>query len=222
QGEAGGGAAAARGAVHRVAAEHGHVAVVVVEDHAVHAAVGQVRGDLPAGADVGVQAARLDHPAGAEHRRGQGGVDGAAGGEVHGGAGRDVGAVDRYVAGDDVRRHVAERHRLDVPAPAGHPRGDPAGRYVDDHLRLAVRIGVDGPRLHRPGAERDRPVPAGGGESGPVPEQGAEVGALVVGRDQEAAVHVGVAARLVAQQPADAVGGGIGTAGAFPAFADGG
>ena len=38
-----------------------------------------------------------------------------------------------------------------------------------------------------------------------MPEEDAEVGAVVIGRDDEAAVHVGVAARLVAQQPPDAV-----------------
>ena len=51
-------------------------------------------------------------------------------------------------------------------------------------------------------------MPAGGRVAVLVPEEHAEVGAVVVGLDQEAAVHVGVAARLVAQQPAHHVDGG--------------
>jgi hypothetical protein len=38
-----------------------------------------------------------------------------------------------------------------------------------------------------------------------VPKEHAEVGARVVGLDKEAAVHVGVAARLVAEEPAHAI-----------------
>ena len=54
-----------------------------------------------------------------------------------------------------------------------------------------------------------------------MPEQHAQVGAVVVGRDEEAAVHVGVAPRLMAQQPADAVDF-LGRGGPLAALPDGG
>ncbi len=111
----------------------------------------------------------------------------------------------RHVAGEHVRRHVAEG---DVPhraARAAHARDDPPGRHVDRHVGVAVGRGRDEARLDRPRAERDRPVPAGRREAVLVPEQHAEPCAAVVGRDREAAVHVGVPARLVAQQAPHAV-----------------
>lgn len=58
-----------------------------------------------------------------------------------------------------------------------------------------------------PVAEGDGAVAAGGGEAVPVPEQDAKVGARVVRRRDEAAVHAGVAAGLVAQQSAELVEG---------------
>ena len=48
-------------------------------------------------------------------------------------------------------------------------------------------------------------MPARGRVAVLVPEQDPEVGAVVVGRHEKAAVHVGVPAGLVAEQPADAV-----------------
>lgn len=56
-----------------------------------------------------------------------------------------------------------------------------------------------------PVAEGDGAVAAGGGEAVPVPEQDAKVGARVVRRRDEAAVHAGMAAGLVAQQPPELV-----------------
>ena len=73
--------------------------------------------------------------------------------------------------------------------------------HVDHDVDLAVVRRGDQAGVDRPRAERDRAVPAGGRVAVLVPEQHAEVRAVVVGRHQEAAVHVGVAARLVAQQP---------------------
>src|SRR5690606_18723671 len=93
-----------------------------------------------------------------------------------------------------------------------------AGRHVDDHVRLPVGGGLDETFADGVDAERDRAVAARRGVAVLVPEQRAEVRAGVVGRYEEAAVHVGVAARLVHQQLAEVVDvGGIGAA-----FQDGG
>ena len=69
-------------------------------------------------------------------------------------------------------------------------------------LRLAR---LDDAGLERPGRERDRPVPAGGREAGVVEEENAEVAVRARRLGDEAAVHVGVAARLVHEQGAHAV-----------------
>ena len=123
-----------------------------------------------------------------------------------------VGHVDRDARGlarRGRRRTTARcgRRRLDAPAAHAHARDDAAGGDVDRHVDLAVARRGHRPRLDGPRAERDRPVPARGRVAVLVPEEDAEVGAVVVGRHQEAAVHVGVPARLVAQQPADRVDG---------------
>ncbi len=133
----------------------------------------------------------------AEARGGDRGVDRAAVGHV------DRDARGLHVARDDERGHVAKGDRLDDPAADANARDDAAGGHVDRDVDLAVARRGQRPRLDGPGAERDRPVSARGRVAVLVPEEDAEVGALVVGRDEEAAVHVRVPARLVAQQPAD-------------------
>ena len=65
---------------------------------------------------------------------------------------------------------------------------------------------VDNPALDRPRDERDRAVAARRRVARVVEEDDAEVGTLVLGLGHEAAVHVGVAARLVDQQAANIVG----------------
>ena len=64
---------------------------------------------------------------------------------------------------------------------------------------------LDDALVERPGHERDRPVAARRRVPGVVEEDDAEVGAVVVRLDDEAAVHVGVPARLVDEQPAHVV-----------------
>ena len=56
------------------------------------------------------------------------------------------------------------------------------------------------PRFERPRDERDRAVPARRRVAGVVEEHDAEIGAVVLRLGDEAAVHVGVAARLVDEQ----------------------
>ena len=131
--------------------------------------------------------------------------------------GRHAG-VDRAAVGDvDARRPPPPpRARSRRPARCGTSTARPPRRA--QRTRATTRpdgtsiVTVASPsgahaiaaRLDRPRAERDRAVPARGRVAVLVPEQHAEVGAGVVGRDREAAVHVGVPARLVAQQPAHA------------------
>jgi hypothetical protein len=64
---------------------------------------------------------------------------------------------------------------------------------------------LDDALVERPRDERDRPVPARGRVAGVVEEDDAEVGAVVVRLDDEAAVHVRVAARLVDEEPPNVV-----------------
>ena len=71
-----------------------------------------------------------------------------------------------------------------------HVHGDLAGRLLQRHHAV----------LERPGHERDGAVPACGRIAGVVEEHHAEIGAVVIGRGYEAAVHVGVAARLEHEQ----------------------
>ena len=63
----------------------------------------------------------------------------------------------------------------------------------------------DDPLVERPRDERDRPVAASGRVAGVVEEDDAEVGVGVVPGHDVTAVHVGVAPRLVDEQPADVV-----------------
>src|SRR5918992_1022061 len=89
--------------------------------------------------------------------------------------------------------------------PAPDPGDHAAGGDVDGHIDVAVGRRGHTAGLDRPRAERDRAVPARGGVAVLVPEQHAEVRALVVRRHEKAAVHVGVPARLVAEEPPDPV-----------------
>ena len=135
---------------------------------------------------------------------GQRRVDRAAVGDVdrqRPARGLDLDPAREHVGGD-----VAERDRRDRAALHPHARADPARRDVDRELDLAVHRRRDAPRLDRPRRERDRAVPARRREPVLVPEQHAQLGAGVVGLDEEAAVHVGVPARLVAEQPPHALG----------------
>ncbi len=104
----------------------------------------------------------------------------------------------------DVRGHVAEANGLHVPVLDARDRLQPSRRAVDDHARLRLD-GFHDPALDRPRDERDRAVAARGRVARVVEEDDAEVGALVLGLGDEAAVHVGVAARLVDEQAADVV-----------------
>ena len=84
--------------------------------------------------------------------------------------------------------------------------GQAAARHVDGDGDLAcARRDRDAAGLDRPGHERDRPVAARRRVALVVEEHDAEVRPVVVRRRDEAAVHVGVAARLVDEQPADIV-----------------
>jgi hypothetical protein len=154
--------------------------------------------DRPPGVDERRQVLRHDPQP--ERRRRRERVDRAAEGEVD----RHPARLDP--ARDDVRRHVAEGHRLHRPAAAAHRRHHAAGRHVDRHLHDAVVRRRDPAALDRPRAERDGPVPARRRVAVLVPEEDAEVGAAVVGRHEEAAVHVGVSARLVAEHAPDDLG----------------
>src|ERR671914_517372 len=89
--------------------------------------------------------------------------------------------------------------------PAPDPGDHAAGGDVDGHIDVAVGRRGHTAGLDRPRAERDRAVPARGGVAVLVPEQHAEVRTLVVRRHEKAAVHVGVPARLVAEEPPDPV-----------------
>src|SRR6476620_1031013 len=60
-------------------------------------------------------------------------------------------------------------------------------------------------RMHGPCAERDRAVAARRRVSVLVPEQHAQIGTVVVGRHEKAAVHVRVSPRLVTQHPPNAI-----------------
>ncbi len=117
----------------------------------------------------------------------------------------DVGAGGRHAARDHVCGNVAKRHALDGACSGTDARDHAPGWHVDRDLAFAVVGRRHPPRFDRPRAERDRPVSAGGRVAILVPEQNAKVGTAIVGRHEEAAVHVGVPAGLVTQQPAHAV-----------------
>ena len=104
----------------------------------------------------------------------------------------------------DEGRDVPE---ADGPHPAALDVGDgvnPARGTVDNHLRLRLADG-DATVLEGPGHERDRSVTAGRRIARVVKEDDAEVAATVDGLRDEAAVHVGVPAWLVDEQPPDTV-----------------
>ena len=209
---------AARRAVDLAVGEHGHVALVqrrrpvLVEDRAVDAReplVARVAGGVAA-RERGLTArpaaissrqvarARPRSPnAAARHA----GVDRAAVGHVDRHAARP-----RDVARDHEGRHVAEGdgvHRVRRAARTRAPTRPDGTSTVTSTSPSAGAATT--PRLDRPRAERDRAVAARGRVAVLVPEEHAEVGPVVVGRDEEAAVHVGVPARLVAEQPAHGV-----------------
>ena len=120
---------------------------------------------------------------------------------------RAAAGLDLDVAREHERRDVPEADGLDAAGVVQAGRaGEPARRDVDRDVDLvARRRDGDAPGVDRPGHERDRPVAAGRRVALVVEEHDAEVGVRVVGRRDEAAVHVGVAARLVDEQPADVV-----------------
>ena len=94
-------------------------------------------------------------------------------------------------------RKRTERTR---PSSTLRPGLEAARRDVDDDAVLAL-LALDDALVERPGDERDRPVPARRRVAGVVEEDDAEVGAVVLGRHDVAAVHVRVAARLEDEQP---------------------
>ena len=131
--------------------------------------------------------------------------------------------LDLHVAREHERGDVPEAHRLD-PTVAVQARraGEPARRNVDrDRDLTGARFRRDATGVDRPGHQRDRPVPARRRVALVVEEHDAQVAVGVVGWRDEAAVHVGVAARLVDEELADVVDIRGGPAAAFrhgPAF----
>ncbi len=97
--------------------------------------------------------------------------------------------------------NVPEAHGADAAAFDRRPRVETAGRHVDHDVILAFSP-LDEPLVERPGHERDRPVAARGRVAGVVEEDDAEIGRRVVRLDDEAAVHVRMAARLVDEKAA--------------------
>ena len=126
------------------------------------------------------------------------GVEGAAEGDV------DVGVPDPQPFGVDERGNVAEAHRTDAAVLDLRPGVEAARRHVHDDVVLAFPA-LDDPLVERPGHERDRAVAARGRVAGVVEEDDAEVGAVVVRRNDEAAVHVRVTAGLEDEEAADVV-----------------
>ena len=107
-------------------------------------------------------------------------------------------------AGVHVGGHVAEAHGFHIAVLDARDRLQPSRGTVDDDARL--RLGrVDDAALDRPRDERDRAVAARGRVARVVEEDDAEVGAIVLRLRHKAAVHVGVAARLVDEQAANVV-----------------
>ena len=216
QGGAGGGRRAGGGAVDLAVREDDDVAVVagrdrLVQDRAVDPGEALVLGmarNRVAGQRGLDRAPRRDQrgevlrdDAQPEARGGHVGEERAAPGDV----GLDLAGA--HAARHDVGGHVAEGDALGRPGTAVHAGHHAAGRDVDRDVDRAVVGRRDPPGVDGPRAERDRPVPTRGRVAVLVPEQHAEVGAVVVGRDDEAAVHVGVPARLLDEQPPDAVDG---------------
>ena len=136
------------------------------------------------------------HDAQAEARRRHRGVDRAAVGHVD----LDAGRRRRRARSRTTARCGTRRSRPRRRACARARRRGPTARRSRPRPRRRAGASTSA-GLDRPRAERDRAVAARGRVAVLVPEEHAEVGAVVVGRDEEAAVHVGVAARLVAEQP---------------------
>src|SRR5918999_2820110 len=202
------------GAVDLAVREDRHVAVVeraelLVDDRPVdagEAVVGGVAGDVGAlegplhAAAGGDQLGQvLGHDPKPEALCGHEGVDGAAEGHVH------LDGVRLNTARHHERRHVAEGHALDRACSAPDPRDHAAGGDVDGHVDVAVGGGGHTGGLDRPPPPRGRGGSPRGGVAVLVPEKDAEVRALVVRGHEKAAVHVGVAARLVAEEAPDPV-----------------
>ena len=150
--------------------------------------------------------AALDRPAELDQPRQLAGLDPLPQRGVEGAAERDV---DRDLSHPnarrpDERRDVAKRDRADAAADDGCHGFEPARGNVDDDPVLSLAALHDA-LVERPRDESDRPVTARRRVAGVVEEHDAEVGAVVVRRHDVAAVHVGVAARLVDEQPADVV-----------------
>ena len=202
--------AAARRAVDLAVREHRDVALsqraltlLLPEDHAVD--VPELRlewvDDVLPGFDLALElAAELDQAR--ELAR----LDPLLDGGVEGTTERDV---DRALAeldtfGPDERGHVAEAHRSHATVLDARPRVEPTRGDVDDDVVLALLL-LDDALVERPRDERDRPVPARGRIAGVVEEDDAEVRFRVLRLDDEAAVHVGVPARLVHEQPPNVV-----------------
>ena len=127
-------------------------------------------------------------------------VEGAAERDV--GHDRSAGRLDGERPCDDVGGNVAEAHRSNPTALDARDGLESSARDVQDDPAVGR---VDHAALEGPGDERDRPVAAGGRVPGVVEEDRAEMGALVVAGQHEAAVHVGMAAGLEDEQLADAV-----------------
>ena len=99
----------------------------------------------------------------------------------------------------DERGNVSEAHRAHAAVLHLRPGVEAARGNVHDDVVLSFAP-LDDSSLESPGDERDGPVAAGGREARVVEEDDAEVGAVVVGLDDEAAVHVSVPARFVHEQ----------------------
>src|SRR3954454_12650242 len=117
---------------------------------------------------------------------------------VEGAAERDIDAGDD-VAAPHERRDVAEADGTHAPVLHARLRLEPARRDVDDNAGAIAEAVVERPR-----DESDRPVTARRRVARVVEEDDAEIRALVLRLGDEAAVHVGVPARLVDEQPAQA------------------
>ena len=149
--------------------------------------------DLAAERDQLAERVRFDaQPRGPRVERG---VDGAPVGDVDGEPAAR--GIELDSAGEHVGRDVAEGHRLDARVAQARASEHAPRGHVDRHVGLAVGRGDHAAALDRPGAERDRAVPAGGRVAVLVPEEHAEVGAVVVraGRGSSRTCRRGRAAR---------------------------
>src|SRR5581483_2705129 len=206
QGEPRRGAAAARRAIDLAVGEDGDVplgerlvALLLPEDDPVEVAqLGLPRmDDLVVASEV-----RLDRAAELDQPRELARLDALRQRGVERAAERDVDAAARGLQAPCVyeRGDVAEADRDNAAVRDPRGRRQATGGRVDDDLRPG-----DAAALDRPRDERDRPVAARGRVAGVVEEDDAEVRPVVLRLGDVAAVHVGVPARLVDEQPPDAV-----------------